>query len=155
MVKNVKIRTKLLVSFLVAGIIPFAIIGTTSLMKSSRALSGQAFEKLKTVQEIKKAQMEEFFKRCRGDITVLSNNPVIPEAIQWLSMSFDEDGNLNMEAYDFANDRFGKSLSQFIQEYGYYDGRIIYTFKREADLGQNILTGPLKKVTSEKASSMG
>lgn len=151
MVKNMKIRTKLLVSFLVVGIVPFAIIGATSLIRSSKALSGQAFDKLKTVQEIKKAQVEEFFERCRGDITVLSNNPVIPEAVKWLSMSFDEEGNLKQEAYDFSTAEFGKSLSQFIDEYGYYDlllltkeGKIVYSFKQEPDLGENVVTGSLK-----------
>jgi methyl-accepting chemotaxis protein len=162
MFKNIKIKTKLLASFLAAGIIPFAIIGITSLNNSREVLSKQAFDNLQTGQEIKKAQVEEFFKKCRSDIRVLSNNPALAEAFKWFSLSFDTNGNLLKDAYQFSFDKYGKSLGQFIDEYGYYDllliskeGVVIYSYKGESDLGKNILTGALKDSALGKAFSSG
>ncbi|MBN1847912.1 MAG: methyl-accepting chemotaxis protein [Deltaproteobacteria bacterium] len=160
MIKNFTIRTKLLVSFLAAGIIPFAIIGITSLSTARDVLSKQAFEKLKTSQEIKKAQVEDFFKKCRSDLRVLSLNPGLAEAIKWFSLSFDSEGNLNNDAYTFSAEKYGKSLGQFIDEYGYYDlmlisreGRIVYGYKGESDLGKNVLSGSLKDSALGKSFS--
>lgn len=55
-----KLGTKLLVSFLAVGILPFAIIALISLNKSSKALSQQAFHNLEAVHAIKKSQIESF-----------------------------------------------------------------------------------------------
>ncbi len=151
MFKDLRIRTKLLIAFLAVGVIPFAIIAITSLNRSSAVISKQVFDQLKTVQEIKKAQVEELFKRCRSDMMVLSKNPALPEAIPWLLMSFNEDRSMKKEAYEFTVAKYGAFLGQFISEYGYYDlllitkdGDIVYSSKQESDLGQNVLTGPLK-----------
>lgn len=66
-----KLGTKLLISFLVVGIIPFAVIAVLSLIKSSGALSKQAFNQLESVSVIKKAQIEQFFDDRKGDMEVL------------------------------------------------------------------------------------
>ena len=68
MLKNMKIRTKLLFSFLMAGILPFLAIGIASLMVSSNALTKEAKAKLKAHQVNKKAQVETFFQKCHSDI---------------------------------------------------------------------------------------
>ena len=61
MFKNMKLGTKLLVAFLVVGVIPFALIGIISLSTASDALSKQAFGQLVGLRGIKKAQIEGFF----------------------------------------------------------------------------------------------
>ncbi len=66
-----KLGTKLLVSFLAVGVIPFAVVGGISLYKSSNALSQSAFNQLHSMREVKKFQMEGFFKERRGDMGVL------------------------------------------------------------------------------------
>lgn len=69
--KKLSLGGKLLISFLLVGILPFAIISITTLYKSSDALSTQAFGQLEGVREIKKAQIESFFSERKGDIGVL------------------------------------------------------------------------------------
>ncbi|MBN2418888.1 MAG: methyl-accepting chemotaxis protein [Deltaproteobacteria bacterium] len=162
MIRDMKIGTRLLITFLAVGVIPCAIIGFSYHIKSSDVISKQAFEKLMTVQVMKKAQVEEYFKKCRGDINLLSKNPSITEAINWFKMSFNEDGTIKEKAYEFSCEKHGVSLGQFISEYGYYDllliepgGKIIYSFKRETDLGQNVITGSLKESTLGKIYSKG
>ena len=71
MFKDMKLGTKLLVSFLAVGVIPFAVIGITSLMNSSEALEKQAFNQLKAQREIKKGQIESYFAERRGDMGVM------------------------------------------------------------------------------------
>ncbi len=71
MFKNMKLGTKLILAFLCVGVIPFAVIGITSLNKSSDALSKQAYGQLAGVRGIKKAQIQNFFGERQGDIGVL------------------------------------------------------------------------------------
>jgi methyl-accepting chemotaxis protein len=66
-----KLRTKLLVAFLCVGVIPFAVIGIISLVKSSSALSDQAYGQLEGMRGVKKAQIETFFAERQGDMGVL------------------------------------------------------------------------------------
>ncbi|MFO7883246.1 MAG: methyl-accepting chemotaxis protein [Desulfobacteraceae bacterium] len=69
-----KLGTKLLLSFLLIGLLPFAVIGTVSLVKSSGALSRQSFEKLEAIREIKKNQIENFFDQKRADMGAMIGN---------------------------------------------------------------------------------
>jgi len=73
MFKNMKLGTKLLMAFLAVGVIPFAVIGISSLWESSDALSESAFGQLAGVRGIKKNQIENFFKERQGDMSVLTD----------------------------------------------------------------------------------
>ncbi len=66
-----KLGTKLITAFLCVGVIPFAVIGITSMIKASNALSTQAFGQLEGMRGVKKAQIENFFAERKGDIGVL------------------------------------------------------------------------------------
>ncbi|GAK52943.1 methyl-accepting chemotaxis sensory transducer [Candidatus Moduliflexus flocculans] len=114
MFHDLRIRTKLLIAFLIISIIPFTLIGGLAIWISNNALSKQvfsqlesqrdikkthiqqffverqrnmeslietvgifgqsAFEKMRSVQETKKAQVEEYFNRLRADVAVLATN---------------------------------------------------------------------------------
>ena len=69
--KKMKLGTKLLIAFLLVGIIPFAITGIISLTKASDSLTKSAFNQLEGVREIKKSQIEQFFNEREGDMGVL------------------------------------------------------------------------------------
>lgn len=68
---QLKIKSKVVASFLLVGIIPFAIIGLLALNKSSTALETASFDMLKGVQAIKTTQIEKFFAERQGDMGVL------------------------------------------------------------------------------------
>jgi len=63
--------TKLILAFLLVGVIPFGVIGVVSLVKTSGALSDQAFAQLEAVREIKKAQVEGIFSELQQDMNGL------------------------------------------------------------------------------------
>ncbi|MCF8061905.1 MAG: hypothetical protein K9M82_05265, partial [Deltaproteobacteria bacterium] len=64
--------TKLLVLFLVVGIVPFVSIGVASLLESGDALTEAAYEKLEAVQMNKRQQVEGFLVDRRGDLAALT-----------------------------------------------------------------------------------
>lgn len=69
--KSLKIGPKLIIAFLMIGLVPFTIIGLLALNNSSGALSTAAFNQLEAVRAIKKAQVETFFAERQGDMGVL------------------------------------------------------------------------------------
>ena len=66
-----KLETKLVLAFLAVGVIPFAVIGFTSVHKAGKALSEQAYGQPEGMRQVKKAQIEKFFAERRGDMGVL------------------------------------------------------------------------------------
>ncbi len=68
---KMKLSTKLVLSFLLVGLLPFAVQGIVSYTKSARALRERSFAQLEAVRDIKKAQIESFFDEQRENISVL------------------------------------------------------------------------------------
>ncbi len=71
MFKNMKLATKLIITFLAVGLIPFAIIGYTAMDQANNALTKASFNQLTAMREIKKAQITQFFAEREGDMGVL------------------------------------------------------------------------------------
>ncbi len=71
MFKNMKLRTRLLISFLLVGMIPLSAVTVISLTKANSALSEQSYGQMKSMREVKKAQIERYFKERRGDAAVM------------------------------------------------------------------------------------
>ncbi len=69
--KQMALKTKLVVLFLLVGVIPFAVMGIVALWKSSGAMEIQAYNQLTSVRDIKKGQIEKYFAERRGDMGVL------------------------------------------------------------------------------------
>ncbi|MEZ4527332.1 MAG: methyl-accepting chemotaxis protein [Desulfobacterales bacterium] len=122
------------------------------LMETVSVLRQGAIEKLKAAQEIKIAQLEDYFRKCVSDVTVISRSAIISEAISSFATTFGENGEFNESLYRFFDTvKFKNSFLQYKEEYGYYDlllvsreGRVIYSLNREADMSQNLISGELK-----------
>ena len=71
--QNMKLSTKLFLSFLLVGLLPFAVIGGVALVKSSDALQKQAENQLVSMRDVKKSQIDSFFQEREGDMQVLLN----------------------------------------------------------------------------------
>lgn len=69
--KQMSLGVKLIIFFLMVGLIPFGLIGVISYSKSSNALSDQAYGQLQGIRAIKKAQITQFFDERHGDMGVL------------------------------------------------------------------------------------
>jgi len=69
--RKASLRAKLMVSFLLAGLIPFVVIAGIAVYNSGNALSKAAFGQLRGMRAVKKVQISEFFNDCEGDMGVL------------------------------------------------------------------------------------
>lgn len=70
--KNMGLRTKLLVSFLAVGILPFAINGFITAQQTAQALEKEEFNKLQAVGITKKNQLLAYLNQRKQDNVVLS-----------------------------------------------------------------------------------
>lgn len=70
---NLPMKPKLIILFLLVGIMPLALVGWRAATTSSHALMEQAFDQLEAVREIKKKQIEEFLQQQKNEIDVLMN----------------------------------------------------------------------------------
>lgn len=72
--RDISIRNVLMGAFLVTGVLPFAILGILSLTKASSSLSHQATSQLTAVRDIKKHQIESYFRTANADLNALVAN---------------------------------------------------------------------------------
>ncbi|MFK5894834.1 MAG: methyl-accepting chemotaxis protein [Pseudomonadota bacterium] len=71
---NLNLRMKLLLSFLVVGLIPLAITAYTASTESKQALEVQVFAQLEGIREIKKNQIQDYFSDRKQDINELQKS---------------------------------------------------------------------------------
>ncbi|MDH5511077.1 MAG: methyl-accepting chemotaxis protein [Nitrospinota bacterium] len=122
------------------------------LVETVGTLQQESFRKLTALRDIKKNQIESYFAERMGDASVLSANSAVIAAMDDIENAFMSDGRrVDGAAWKSAAARYGKWLSQYKEEYGYYDlfliaedGDVVYTVSRESDLGANLLLGGLK-----------
>ncbi len=69
---NLNLKQKLLIAFLLVGVIPFAAVGLISLYQASNALEQQSFNQLEAVRGTKQDQIHRFFDERHGDMNVLA-----------------------------------------------------------------------------------
>ncbi|WP_448556289.1 methyl-accepting chemotaxis protein [Thalassotalea montiporae] len=131
-----KLKNKLIITFLFIALLPSLIIGITSTYVASQSIEQQAFAQLTAVRDIKTAQVTSYFNERKGDIEVLARSVSKLLSSSQLTLA---------EAAHQHHDYF----SGFIQSYGYYDfflvdenGDVFYSVTKEADYQSNLITGP-------------
>lgn len=68
---TLNLRAKLILLFLVVGMIPMGIVGWLSGTSATDALMKQSFNQLSSLRQVKKIQIERYFKERQGDMNVL------------------------------------------------------------------------------------
>ncbi len=79
---------KVITLFLIAGLVPLAVMGVLSNNSSSKALKQQAFNQLVSVRETKKKQIEDYFSTIRKQVRTLSENGMIVDAMKEFKTAF-------------------------------------------------------------------
>ncbi len=107
--------------------------------------------KMSAIGQIKKSQLETYFKERFGDVGVLATNDEVIEALNRFTEEVESNDGLNSSNWSFLNDRYNKWFTQYVKDYGYYDlflissaGNVVFTQAKESDLGENLKTGSLK-----------
>ncbi|MBF0451111.1 MAG: HAMP domain-containing protein [Candidatus Magnetomorum sp.] len=71
MMRNMKLGTRLIMVFLLVGLIPFIVMGIIALSKSSTAISDLSNDQLVSLREIKKLQIETFLKEQQVNLNIV------------------------------------------------------------------------------------
>ncbi|MDH5720059.1 MAG: methyl-accepting chemotaxis protein [Spirochaetia bacterium] len=153
-----KIRTKLIALFLIAGIVPVIAVGFYSANLSEGALEKTAFNQLVSLKETKKKWIAAFFEERRGDIKVLTTAEDIHLIIEEMDPVFKAEGGTTGPKYKALEKIRSAWPQNYQKEYGYYDlfvmnleGDVIYTNAKESDLGENLVKGRLRSSGLAKA----
>ena len=142
--KQIKLGTKILAACLLLGIAVVFLLGVPSLLMARSALSNQAFSQLEAVREIKKSQLEGYFKTLENNLSALRANPTTVKAIEEFEAAFDAGGNkTGGTEWIKAEKNYGYVFEKINTDFGYYDvfliakdGNVIYTVAKESDLGK-------------------
>lgn len=89
---KVTLNAKIITLFVIAGLLPFIITGVLSYEIASKSLRDQSFNQLVSVRDIKKKQIEEYFEKIGSDISALSEDPTICNAMKEMKRAFQEIG---------------------------------------------------------------
>ncbi|MEE9260195.1 MAG: methyl-accepting chemotaxis protein, partial [Candidatus Scalindua sediminis] len=85
---KIGMSTKIIMLFLIAGIVPFAINGILSYRAASTSLKEQAFNHLVSLREMKKMEIEDYFSNIRKQIDILSKDRMIVGLMKALKISY-------------------------------------------------------------------
>ena len=122
-----------------------------SLMQTVSTFRQSALDKLTVTQEVKKSQLERYFQHMFDDFTVLCKTTTMVNALTKFSGAFEaEGGKIGGALYSYNALKYGESLLEFRDKYGFADillidkqGNIVYSVDHQADEGQNVFFTPL------------
>ncbi|MDH4466907.1 MAG: methyl-accepting chemotaxis protein [Bacteriovoracaceae bacterium] len=106
------LKTKILVSLLAVGIIPFSLLGFFIYRNFSDSLMDSHYEKLKFINDLKKKEVTEFFKKLSDETFLNTENPTTAEAIKNLSESFYKFGSETGWSQEL-NSEYEKELKKY------------------------------------------
>lgn len=132
--------------------------GFYKIQKTKEIRVNIGFDKISTIRDDRKKQIEEFFQKRFEDIKTLSSNSTMVAATNDFINSFTSDsGKPFGTKWNLNEKKYGSWLAKSVEEGAYYDlliitvqGDVVYTAAKEADIGENVLTGKLRGTNLEK-----
>lgn len=79
---NFKLRTKLLATLLMVGVVSIGVIGLNGYFAGKNAISIESFSKLTAVREIRGKVIEDYFGTIRKQVITLSSNQMVIDAMK-------------------------------------------------------------------------
>ncbi len=154
---SIKIQVVLL---MVVSLVLLALISTyISSSKSKEVLLKANDSRLSLARDIKKSQIESFFKERVGDIEVLARSQDLEELVHDMLHVHDELGVGEKDPFPVKNEMVIEKINPheaffqgYMKDYGYYDvfvlcakhGHVLYSGAKESDFGANLTHGEYK-----------
>jgi methyl-accepting chemotaxis protein len=159
-----KIKPKMIISFLITGIIPCLIIGLIALHVAKEAITEEIFNKLEAVQEIKKERMLRVLPRMERDLQALANSADASATYDKLleyhnhpilgpEHPYQDPLDTATQEYNMIRNNDGtRGMVDYANAYGYQDiyiicgehGHVMYRSSEGGDIGTNLVAGPYK-----------
>jgi len=158
LIKNLKLGPKLMLTFVTLGLLACALVGVTSALGSKAALQKQALEQLKSIRDLKSANLARFFNQKRANLAVLARSPDVAEAVGKFDefnsfMGFNENGTMlvDSDVYREIYAEVDPALRFFNDAYNFDDtllisrenGMVLYSSAQGAELGANLEQGAM------------
>ncbi len=112
-------------------------------------LKRESLNNLVTIRESKKNQIVNYFSSCFSAMNDIQNNLRVQNGLKAFSIAFQN--GIQSKHYKQTYNKYYTGLKSLKETFGFYDiflidpsGNIIFTEKRESDLGQNLQSGYLK-----------
>ena len=170
---NLRLRTKLQLSFVLIGLFTIVLTGWQAFENARGAIELLTFDRLTSIRESKKRQIELYFQQVRNQVITLADDRTITEGLERLTTAFksipqqvrhtsllaDLDQTVKsadrIQDYAKVHAAIDPLLERYLQRFGYEDiflvdapgGDIVYSVRRKPDFGTNLLTGPYKHTT--------
>ena len=153
------IKSKILAVFMIILITISAILAISSINSINSSMLSKNSSSLESSREMKKAQIEMFFKKVRDDIEILADNKDTIFVAKELFALLDT-LNITQNVMYPVNDPLVKNaiaehddyFKNYIEKVGYYDafviskksGHVMFSQSHESDEGENLAKGKLK-----------
>jgi methyl-accepting chemotaxis protein len=157
--KNLSIKVQVLSLIFASLLILGVVTSVSSVYKSKVALMENNFSQLKTVRDLKKSQIEEFFLTNIATLNVLSNSNNVEYLVddlfrleEKMEVTPNKEFPISDPLVQETIEPYEKFFKSFIKEYGYKDillinaasGQVTYSAKKQKDFGANLKNGALK-----------
>ena len=80
---SMKIGTKLIIGFLLVGLIPFGIMSIIPFVSKDISPVKKAFDQLESIREIKKGSIERYYQTITNQIATFSSDNTVVDAMDW------------------------------------------------------------------------
>ena len=155
-----KLSTKLLLSFLGVGILPFGILGVYSINRSGRELERKAFDQLKSIRVIKQNQLQRYIASVVSDAEALAQIEDFKVLFSKLreyhqATEVQANGAYDVSTADYRTiyEEFGSNINSYREKRGFEDilmacmahGHIMFSSAKRPDLGSNLRHGPYQE----------
>ncbi len=149
--KNLSIKIRLTILFLMAAVIPSIILGSIIAVRSIETLSDRIYSELSSVRDVKKGEMLSFYKTLKKDLSYLTQTGNLRYTFAKYDRAFQLGHGTKSGVYHALTLSMQKNIDaiarQFhLDDYLFMDtkGNIIASHAKRRDLGSNLLKGPLR-----------
>ncbi|GAB1410314.1 hypothetical protein MASR1M90_14680 [Desulfovibrionales bacterium] len=154
---NIRIKPKLLFLFIMTGIVPLAIVAIVGSYSASTALMDQAFDHLRTIQNIKRDKIKAALDERANNLKLLAASRDAQRFLEDLHIYAQNNQDAQQDLFSLSQPeyqrihlRYDAQLTRFMQANNFQniyvlsreDGRLMYAAQAEDDLGTSLATGP-------------
>ncbi|MBF0539298.1 MAG: methyl-accepting chemotaxis protein [Nitrospirae bacterium] len=120
---KINLRTKLIILFLLLGLVPFMIIGSYSYVKASRSIRQSVKNQLTFIMETRKEQLERHFRLMSRQAVTMADNKAIIDAMEEFTSAFSKVERELSPLYDASATTNEESLkSRYVYQKEHTDG---------------------------------
>ncbi|MCP4119347.1 MAG: response regulator [Desulfobacteraceae bacterium] len=157
--RNVRMKPKLVVLFLMTGIFPLMVLAILGSKLSSDALMAKSFNQLDTVKELTSNRFAALLKERLKEAAVLAYTKDVKEACREFSQYYGETNTgpgapfpAKTAAYRSIRDRYLPHFARYMKAYDYHDiyligsehGNVLFSVSEPTLSGQSLSQGALK-----------